>query len=100
MKIYFDRGGRWMPTPEIGGFVMSSVTVIEAEWNGEWTGMESCLRVVNEEIVFDPKLDNRYVILRQAEYPSWHDQLDDIFHNGLDGWKASIQAVKDKYPKP
>ena len=37
---------------------------------------------------------------RAAEYPSWQDQLDDIFHNGLDHWKSSIQAVKDKYPKP
>jgi hypothetical protein len=37
---------------------------------------------------------------RASEYPSWEDQLDDIFHNGIDGWKASIQVVKDKYPKP
>jgi hypothetical protein len=28
------------------------------------------------------------------------DQLDDIFHNGVDGWKATIQAVKDANPKP
>ena len=27
------------------------------------------------------------------------DQLDDIFHNGIDGWKATIQLTKDKYPK-
>jgi hypothetical protein len=37
---------------------------------------------------------------RAAEYPSMEDQLDDIFHNGLDAWKANIQSVKDKYPKP
>ncbi len=36
---------------------------------------------------------------RQQEYPPIVDQLDDIFHNGIDGWKASIQVVKDKYPK-
>ena len=36
---------------------------------------------------------------RAAEYPSMEDQLDDIFHNGIDGWKATIQAIKDKYPK-
>jgi hypothetical protein len=36
---------------------------------------------------------------RRAEYPSEADQLDDIFHNGLDGWKANIQTIKDKYPK-
>ena len=36
---------------------------------------------------------------RKNDYPSIADQLDDIFHNGLDGWKATIQETKDKYPK-
>tara|TARA_Y100000310_G_scaffold325948_1_gene390200 strand:- start:471 stop:782 length:312 start_codon:yes stop_codon:yes gene_type:complete len=36
---------------------------------------------------------------RASEYPTWQDQLDDIFHNGIDGWKATIQVTKDKYPK-
>ena len=36
---------------------------------------------------------------RAAEYPSVVDQLDDIYHNGIDGWKATIKATKDKYPK-
>jgi hypothetical protein len=40
-----------------------------------------------------------YVAKRQAEYPAITDQLDTIFHEGLDAWKAQIQAVKDKYPK-
>ena len=42
---------------------------------------------------------NEYQRQRAAEYPSWEDQLDDIFHNGIDGWKSTVQAVKDKYPK-
>ena len=42
---------------------------------------------------------NEYQRQRAAEYPSWQDQLDDIFHNGIDGWKSTVQAVKDKYPK-
>ena len=37
---------------------------------------------------------------REKEYPTWQDQLDDIYHNGIDGWKATIKATKDKYPKP
>tara|TARA_R100001530_G_scaffold129607_1_gene100033 strand:- start:704 stop:1012 length:309 start_codon:yes stop_codon:yes gene_type:complete len=36
---------------------------------------------------------------RKAEYPSTEDQLDDIYHNGIDGWKATIKVTKDKYPK-
>ena len=40
-----------------------------------------------------------YAEKRQAEYPMIPDQLDDIYHNGIDGWKATIKAIKDKYPK-
>ena len=36
---------------------------------------------------------------RRNDYPSIADQLDDIYHNGIDGWKATIKATKDKYPK-
>ncbi len=36
---------------------------------------------------------------RASEYPSIADQLDDLYHNGIDGWKTTIKAVKDKYPK-
>ena len=36
---------------------------------------------------------------RAVAYPSMADQLDDIYHNGVDAWKATIKAVKDKYPK-
>ena len=42
---------------------------------------------------------NAYKELRAAEYPSYADQFDTIFHEGIDAWKAQIQAVKDKYPK-
>ena len=40
-----------------------------------------------------------YVEKRQKEYPSIVDQLDDIYHNGIDAWKATIKVTKDKYPK-
>ena len=41
-----------------------------------------------------------YKYQRAAEYPSIADQLDKIFHDGIDKWKETIQAVKTKYPKP
>ena len=43
--------------------------------------------------------DPTYKELRAAEYPSIVDQLDKIYHTGIDGWKSDIQVVKDKYPK-
>lgn len=36
---------------------------------------------------------------RRIEYPSIPDQLDTLYHGGYDAWKATIKAVKDKYPK-
>ena len=36
---------------------------------------------------------------REKEYPSMADQLDDIYHNGVAGWKTTIKVTKDKYPK-
>ena len=36
---------------------------------------------------------------RAKEYPSIADQLDTLYHSGLDAWKAQIKTVKDKYPK-
>ena len=43
--------------------------------------------------------NNSYKSKRKAEYPSIADQLDDIYHNGIDGWKATIKTTKDKYAK-
>jgi len=43
--------------------------------------------------------NNKYQRDREKEYPSIADQLDDIYHNGIDGWKATIKTTKDKYPK-
>jgi hypothetical protein len=43
--------------------------------------------------------NDSYKSKRRAEYPSVVDQLDDLYHNGIDGWKATIKAVKDKHSK-
>ena len=40
-----------------------------------------------------------YKTQRAAEYPSIADQLDLLYHGGIEGWKAAIKVVKDKYPK-
>ena len=57
------------------------------EVNINWTDVNSWT---------DPE---QYKYDRANEYPSIKDQLDDIYHNGIDGWKTTIKAVKDKYPK-
>jgi len=42
---------------------------------------------------------NAYKEQRAQAYPSIADQLDTIYHEGIDAWKATIAAVKEKYPK-
>ena len=51
---------------------------------------------VELQAAYDAK---QYQIDRKEEYPAIEDQLDDIYHNGIDGWKATIKVTKDKYPK-
>ena len=43
---------------------------------------------------------NAYKELRATAYPPITDQLDTIYHEGIDAWKAVITAVKEEYPKP
>ena len=40
-----------------------------------------------------------YTEARRVEYPPIVDQLDKIYHDGIDAWKAEIKVIKDKYPK-
>ena len=40
-----------------------------------------------------------YTDARRAEYPPIEDQLDKIYHSGVNAWKADIKVIKDKYPK-
>jgi predicted lipoprotein len=42
---------------------------------------------------------NEYKSKRAAEYPSIVDQLDTIYHDGIDAWKEQINTIKEKYPK-
>ena len=41
-----------------------------------------------------------YQSKRKSEYPKIEEQLDKIYHSGIDAWKADIKEIKDKYPKP
>jgi hypothetical protein len=42
---------------------------------------------------------NAYKDKRAAAYPSIADQLDLLYHGGMDAWKAAITAVKEEFPK-
>ena len=81
------------PDHQIINGVKVDLTAEEADaMLDEWTDNEHA-RQVDEEA-------NGYKSKRAAEYPSIPDQLDDIYHNGIDAWKETIKTTKDKYPKP
>jgi hypothetical protein len=52
--------------------------------------------LVRLQAAYDTK---EYQRLRADAYPPITDQLDSIFHGGLEAWKVEIQAIKTKYPK-
>jgi hypothetical protein len=57
--------------------------------------IEIDLALVNSWV--DP---DAYKYQRAAEYPSFAEQFDTLYHGGYDAWKATIDSVKAKYPKP
>jgi hypothetical protein len=64
------------------------------------TGEIKVIQLTAEEIAALPiPVPPTYQQLRAAAYPPIVDQLDTIFHGGLDAWKAEIQAVKTQFPK-
>ena len=57
--------------------------------------IDTARTIINNELAA-----TKYQRDRAAEYPSVVDQLDLIYHSGIDAWKAKIKETKDKYPKP
>ena len=69
----------------------------------EWDSANSDSQPTDDELnaAFTAwKAAEEYKINRANEYPPIEDQLDDIYHNGVAGWKTTIKSIKDKYPKP
>ena len=70
------------------------------EWNDteQTQPTEQEIEVKLAELKYQEEL-NVYQEKRKLEYPDWEDQLDKIYHSGIDAWKADIKVIKDKYPK-
>ena len=61
-------------------------------------------KYIDAEVVKIKKEQEEYLKVkykddRAVAYDPIPEQLDQIYHD-MDGWKAKIKAVKDKYPKP
>ena len=92
--------------------IIKVVTLVDGGYlvNDEMTvpdDMGNRHRVMIQEWIDDGNTPDPYVEpelsyqdKRQLEYPPIGDQLDKIYHDGIDAWKADmIKPVKDKYAK-
>jgi len=76
----------------------SDIDTCEIEWIDTTAISKSDIKAKMAELktAYD---NNKYQRDRAAEYPSIVDQLDKIYHDGIDEWKKVIKVTKDKYPK-
>ena len=77
----------------------SNINTCEIEWhNGTTPISKADIETKMAELQTEYN-NNKYQRDRAAEYPSIKDQLDKIYHEGIDEWKKLIKVTKDKYPK-
>ena len=79
-----------------------SVNAGKQAWDADGKEIELDEELILQEIekIKEEYKAVEYKELRRLEYPKIEDQLDLLYHKGIDGWKEEIQKVKDKYPKP
>ena len=80
-------------------FIVRANSVDQIEWTDGTTPISKSDIEAKMVVLQNEYNNNKYQRDRQKEYPSVVDQLDDIYHNGIDAWKATIKTTKDKYPK-
>ena len=68
--------------------------------DGNAVALDSAKVTAARKAIDDAYAAVEYQRKRREEYPSWEDQMDKIYHEGIDAWKADIKTIKDKYPKP
>lgn len=73
---------------------------LENDGSDNWARLQTWLDEGNSIVDDMSGQDTHYIAQRRNEYPSFADQFDKIFHEGVDAWKTEIQAIKNKYPKP
>ena len=90
------RGGQWFGWTDSKNKIYANLVVLDGGAKPTEADCTNGLKALQD--AWDLENDS-YKSKRRAEYPSIKDQLDDIYHNGIDGWKTTIKAVKDKHSK-
>ena len=99
MKItYWDAVLNLVNNTEISGPVNGPITEYTFH-NNQTPPTEEAIQAKLAELKAEYEA-NQYQRDRASAYPSTADQLDMLYHQGIDGWKAEIKKVKDQFPKP
>lgn len=103
--MFYSRSTKGFYITEIHGENMpDDVVEITTEYHALLMEGQTAGKIISPDaegrpILVDPPLPG-YAELRVAEYPSFADQFDLLYHGGYDAWKSVITSVKEKYPKP
>jgi len=111
--LYFQKSGRLhvrtktldaelakdYPNPIVVSDDYDITTTSDAKVDADGNALEKGMPVMREKTRSEIEADITYVDKRVSEYPSIVDQLDKIYHEGIDAWKLNIKSIKDKYPK-
>ena len=91
------RTGQWFGWSDSSNKIYANIIVYDG--GSKPTEKECTDGLAAMQAAWDLENDS-YKSQRKAEYPAVIDQLDKIYHSGIDAWKADIKTIKDKYPKP
>ncbi len=101
--LYFKEDGVLIlnatrPQDNDGGWPKKLIVPLDYDWR-VITDTDKDMPTVREKNYDEIVADQNYSRTRAVNYPDIEDQLDELYHNGIEGWKAKIKEVKDKYPK-
>ena len=91
------RTGQWFSWSDSKNKIYANLVVNDGGSKPSESDCTTGLKALQD--AWDLEYDS-YKSKRRAEYPAVIDQLDKIYHSGIDAWKADIKTIKDKYPKP
>ncbi len=82
----------------VGHGISGDSNATDINYRGKTPASQSDIDAKYDELI-EAWNNSQYQRDRAIAYDPIPEQLDQIYHD-IDGWKAKIKAVKDKYPKP
>jgi len=83
----------------VGHGISGDSNATDINYRGKTPASQSDIDAKYDELI-EAWNNSQYQRDRAVAYPSYADQFDTIYHQGIDAWKAEIKKVKDANPKP